>query len=202
MRNARPETEALWYMSIASKEHRALLKHPVISSFLWMKWQRIRSFYYLRLIHYIIFVLLLTALIFFDYGGCTLYESITSANGTETNENERNCPTDNHLDTVVLKIVVGLFVLYLAIEELVQIGVSFKRYFVTPENFIQLVIIVLSAILVLDETISWENRRHVAALTILLTWSECIIMFSQHPRRSRGARRCSHPRRSRGTRQQ
>ena len=40
---ALPETEALWYLSVASKEHRALLKHPVIASFLWLKWQRIRD---------------------------------------------------------------------------------------------------------------------------------------------------------------
>lgn len=40
---ALPETEALWYLSTASKSHRALLKHPVISSFLWLKWQRIRD---------------------------------------------------------------------------------------------------------------------------------------------------------------
>ena len=37
-----PETEPLWYMS-QIKEHRRLLNHPVITSFLWMKWRRIRK---------------------------------------------------------------------------------------------------------------------------------------------------------------
>ena len=36
-----PETESLWYLS-QSKAHRHLLKHPVITSFLWLKWMRIR----------------------------------------------------------------------------------------------------------------------------------------------------------------
>lgn len=36
-----PETETLWYLS-QSKIHRHLLKHPVITSFLWLKWTRIR----------------------------------------------------------------------------------------------------------------------------------------------------------------
>jgi hypothetical protein len=36
-----PETDSLWYLS-QSKNHRHLLKHPVITSFLWLKWIRIR----------------------------------------------------------------------------------------------------------------------------------------------------------------
>jgi hypothetical protein len=36
-----PETEPLWYMS-QIREHRHLMNHPVITSFLWMKWRRIR----------------------------------------------------------------------------------------------------------------------------------------------------------------
>ena len=67
----RPETEALWYMS-ESSQHRALLKHPLIASFLWMKWQRIRSFYYFGLVFYFLFVALLTLLIMLEYGGCSI----------------------------------------------------------------------------------------------------------------------------------
>ena len=40
-RVALPETQSLWYMA-QSKEHRHLLKHPVVTSFLHMKWERIR----------------------------------------------------------------------------------------------------------------------------------------------------------------
>jgi len=36
-----PETDSLWYLS-QSRNHRHLLKHPVITSFLWLKWMRIR----------------------------------------------------------------------------------------------------------------------------------------------------------------
>ena len=41
---ALPETESLWYMS-QSRPHRRLLNHPVIASFLWLKWQRIRGYF-------------------------------------------------------------------------------------------------------------------------------------------------------------
>ena len=37
-----PETGVLWHTA-QSEKHRHLLKHPVITSFLWLKWQRIRQ---------------------------------------------------------------------------------------------------------------------------------------------------------------
>merc|ERR1719244_468942 len=105
VKNARPETEALWYMS-ESKQHRPLLKHPLVASFLWMKWQRIRSFYYLGLAFYFLFVVLLTTLIILDYGGCSL-----QTGGVEICRDEQ--------DTTVLKVIVGIFISGLFILEVV-----------------------------------------------------------------------------------
>ena len=62
-RLALPETEPLWYMS-RSKDHRHLLKHPVITSFLWYKWQRIRRYFNRNLRFFGLFVYLLTWYIF------------------------------------------------------------------------------------------------------------------------------------------
>ena len=67
-KKARPETEALWYMS-ESKQHKSLLKHPLISSFLWMKWQRIRKLFNRNLRLYLLFVMTLTWYIFERFGG-------------------------------------------------------------------------------------------------------------------------------------
>ena len=65
---ALPETDCLWYMG-QSKEHRYLLKHPVITSFLWYKWQRIRKYFNRNLRLYIVFVFLLSWFIFKEFGG-------------------------------------------------------------------------------------------------------------------------------------
>jgi len=65
---ALPETESLWYMG-QSKEHRHLLKHPVITSFLWFKWERIRPYFNRNLRIYLLFVFLLTWFIFVNFGG-------------------------------------------------------------------------------------------------------------------------------------
>jgi len=72
---ALPETECLWYMG-QSKEHRHLLKHPVITSFLWYKWQRIRKYFNRNLRLYFLFVFLLTWYIFEHFGSYT-YSNLT-----------------------------------------------------------------------------------------------------------------------------
>ena len=66
-----PETEGLWHMG-QSKEHRHLLKHPVITSFLWLKWQRIRRYFNRNLRFYMLFVFILTWYIFENFGGNTM----------------------------------------------------------------------------------------------------------------------------------
>ena len=70
-RFALPETESLWYMG-QSKDHRHLLKHPVITSFLWCKWTRIRRFVNRNMRLYMFFVMILTWFIFENYGGRSL----------------------------------------------------------------------------------------------------------------------------------
>ena len=75
--HALPETESLWYMG-QSKEHRHLLKHPVITSFLWFKWERIRPYFNRNMRLYLLFVYLLTWFIFITYGGSSQREIINS----------------------------------------------------------------------------------------------------------------------------
>lgn len=166
-RNARPETEALWYMS-ESKQHRPLLKHPLISSFLWMKWQRIRSFYYLGLVFWFIFVACLTTLIILEYGGCSILPAPVE-----------ECRAV--IDTTALRILVGIFVVCLFLVELMQVAVSFKRYIASPENLMQNAILLISTILILDKNISWDDKRHLAALVIILSWLEFLIYVGLHP---------------------
>ena len=57
-----PEAEPLWYMA-QLPDHKQLLTHPVITSFLCLKWRRIRPYYYINLLSYLAFVGCLTAYI-------------------------------------------------------------------------------------------------------------------------------------------
>ena len=62
-----PETLSLWFMS-KSREHRHLLKHPVIASFLHLKWTRMRRAFNRNMRFYFVFVYILTWYIFAMYG--------------------------------------------------------------------------------------------------------------------------------------
>ena len=108
-----------------SRQHRALLKHPLIASFLWMKWQRIRSYYYFLLAAYTIFVLLLSGLVLLEYGGCSIIASLTNTDGTEASSSD--CVRTN-IDTTVIRVFLGIFLIGLATVEFVQMAVSIKRY--------------------------------------------------------------------------
>ena len=55
---------------------RHLLKHPVITSFLWFKWERIRPYFNRNLRLYLLFVFLLTWFIFATFGGHSQRETI------------------------------------------------------------------------------------------------------------------------------
>ena len=48
------------------------------------------------------------------------------------------------------KVIVGIFLTFLAIIELLQIAVSVKRYFASSTNYIQVAILVGGAILIFD----------------------------------------------------
>ena len=63
-----PETDVLWYMA-KSKDHCHLLKHPVITSFLALKWSRISFHYNTNMIFSTLLVFMLTIYIFTNYAG-------------------------------------------------------------------------------------------------------------------------------------
>ena len=241
-----PETESLWYMS-QSKAHRALLRHPVITSFLWLKWQRIRGYFNRNLRFYFLFVVCLTWYIFERFGGISSRMSIntninnSSANSYCSNLSERKVASngfwfyvfllhsfiqlillirDIRKDlsegrnicrilstswleygtiTVIITVIyyqslslyyviTGLLIL-LILREMFQLSVSLKRYIFTLENWLEIFMIILAAIILFVPDEKFANpcdvKRHLAAISILLSWSEMITLVARHPRLSR-----------------
>lgn len=80
-----PESQPLLYMSKDS-HLRKLLVHPVLTSFILLKWQRVRIFYYVNLIFYVLFCFLLTVYILFGYRHINLAEP-NDARGKDFNLN-------------------------------------------------------------------------------------------------------------------
>lgn len=238
---ALPETQSLWYMG-QSKEHRHLLKHPVVTSFLYLKWQRIRRYFNRNLRFYLLFVFILTWFIFDQFGGKSIREdssqNIPFWHGTfilfsivvilfilrdwtmdikdlsrsekmkKNNESDEDSLSSGKLLCVILFsnwvevlfitflgaiLVTGRDYLWLAlifltgilsIREFFQATVSLKRYLFSPENWIEMsMIVIIGLIIGLDRNdFNTDLKRHLAAIAIVLSWAELITLVGKHPK--------------------
>ena len=167
---------------MASKEHRALLKHPVIASFLWLKWQRIRTFWFSNLILYVAFVVFLTTFIFLRFGGSQLQVN----DGNNGNDDDSVYEFNNASKAAVggLSVVLAVLCIVLVMREAFQMLASFKRYFLSPENIMELAIITLTLVIVFagDDEGTFEVKRHLAAVCVVLSWMEVLLLIGRHPR--------------------
>ncbi|XP_046395620.1 transient receptor potential cation channel protein painless-like [Ischnura elegans] len=159
------ETEPLSYFC-TSKEHQRLLKHPIISSFLFLKWHRIRWIFYGNLIFYSTFVVFLTAYILGTYG--------TDSEETETEKMEW---------TDVCYMVSSILLIVLAFREFFQLVISPINYVKSLENVLEIVMIVLT-MLMLFTKLEHHVKQHLAAVSILLLWIELVLLVGRHPRLS------------------
>ncbi|KAF5302227.1 hypothetical protein FQA39_LY10266 [Lamprigera yunnana] len=154
------ETQVISYMS-KSPELKHLLKHPTITSFLYMKWHRIRWFFYTNLAFYITFCLLLVLYILLVYGN--------------RGDNESK-------DNVLFWLLLITFVM-LILRELFQMTVSPKNYFCNFENYLELLIIVLTGC-IFKESPSEDFRKQISAFTVLLIALGMVLLIGQHPKMS------------------
>ncbi|TRY61746.1 hypothetical protein TCAL_09528 [Tigriopus californicus] len=240
---ALPETESLWYMS-QSKHHRHLLNHPVVTSFLWLKWQRIRGYFNRNLRFYLMFVACLSWYIFERFGGISSRSSITEENDSFCAELSLR-RDDGHglwyalfafhaciqvalilgdwrydcihcdlrtsiqmcftgwLEALTAALICGLLyfkthllwtsltilMALLILREVLQMSASLKRYLVSPENWLEMVMIGLVAFIlwVPDALLAnpCEIKRHLSAIAIILSWAELITLVGRHPRLGR-----------------
>ncbi|KAK5643114.1 hypothetical protein RI129_006959 [Pyrocoelia pectoralis] len=157
------ETKVISYIS-KSPELKHLLMHPTITSFLYMKWHRIRWFFYTNLTFYISFCLSLILYILLVYG-----------NQTDDQHN---------VLAYILSTFLGLTFILLLLRELFQISVSPKIYFRQLENWLELLLLTLTAIILFERSPQQDIRKQVAAITVLLAAFEMVLLIGQHPKMS------------------
>jgi ankyrin repeat protein len=157
-----PEMYPLHYIS-KSQDLRPLLTHPVLLSFLHLKWNHIRVFFYTNLIFYAAFVSLLTFHILRD---C----SAQTANNSSPQIIIQ--PRTKHIgiDWLLLSILLA----GLMLRELFQMVMSPKRYFSGFENCIELLLIIFTIVILSKE---WVEHcvRPIDAIAILLAWTELFL---------------------------
>lgn len=161
------ETEVISYMSKAA-EFKHLLKHPLIVSFLFMKWHRIRWLFYTNLAFYIAFFLSLVVYIFVWYANFTNVEN-------------------SSFQTFITNLSFGIFLItyiILIFRELFQITVSPKKYFQNFENYVEIILIFFTGSILFINSPTDDTRRILSSISILLAAFELVLMVGQHPKLS------------------
>lgn len=157
-----------------------LLKHPLLSSFLYLKWHRIRYILYANFFFYVLFYLLLNA-----YVLSMTYDSQSTQNKTQTANNSLDMSLESTLRTAryedsLLRIFTTILLLLFFIRELLQFISCPWRYIMNWENLLEASLIALSFALLCGAGLQ------VGAVVILLSAWELVILISQHPRMSTG----------------
>ncbi|KYN02029.1 PREDICTED: transient receptor potential cation channel protein painless-like [Cyphomyrmex costatus] len=158
-----------------------LLKHPLLSSFLYLKWHRIRHALYANFTFYVIFYFLLNAYILsMTYGARTENEM-----QIETN-NRSDMPSGNTLRIVgnqrnnFLWASTTVMLLLFILREIFQFISCIRRYLMSLRNWLEIVLITLTIALLCGAGLQ------IGAVVILLSAWELVILISQHPRLSTG----------------
>ncbi|XP_050362774.1 transient receptor potential cation channel protein painless [Nymphalis io] len=157
-----PETEALLYMT-RNEDLRPLLKHPVITSFLYLKWQRISSLFYANITFYSLLWLCLVLYIILGYRAEKQnYNSFEALNIL------------THIGAII-----GLILLI--IRELFQFLVSPTRYLQSIENWMEIALIFVTAWIVCYDSAQESTKQQLSAVAILLSSAELVLLIGQFP---------------------
>ncbi|XP_022224528.2 transient receptor potential cation channel protein painless [Drosophila obscura] len=141
-----------------TKELRHLLQHPLISSFLFLKWHRLSVIFYLNFLLYSLFT-----------------ASIITHTLLKFHES----------DHTALTALFGLFswigIVYLIIREVIQFAMSPLLHFWSITNLMEVALIVLSILTCMEASYDKETQRVLAVFTILLVSLEFCLLVGSLP---------------------
>ncbi|KAJ9586478.1 hypothetical protein L9F63_019878 [Diploptera punctata] len=162
-----PEMDFLFYIS-TSKEHRHLMEHPIVTSFLRMKWQRVKMVFCINLIIYALFVSLLNAFIILD---------------SKKDDANQNMVSEDFLKVFdpIARICLLMFIIYFTIREICQLILSPIIYVTNFENALDLGLIFFTAWMLSVSHMS----TYLVIIVILLSWSELILLTGRLPKLSK-----------------
>ncbi|KAF0304128.1 Transient receptor potential channel pyrexia [Amphibalanus amphitrite] len=153
----KPAPETALLRAIVDADQSALLKHPLIETFMHVKWLQIRPFFYFNFAFFMCFALLVTA-----YGMLRTRQ-----------------PNDRI--TQVVGLLTAVFTALTGVRELLQVAHGVRSYFGSVDNWLELLLLVLStALLAVPDAQQWWVH-HVAAWLMLAAWLELTLMIGRIP---------------------
>ncbi|XP_055300695.1 transient receptor potential cation channel protein painless-like [Sitodiplosis mosellana] len=151
------EMATIEYMS-QSNELRHLIRHPLIASFLFLKWNRLAFIFYVNFLLCSLFAVSTVSYILFCY-------------------NEE--PSSVEIKQL-MRCITTVLTVYIAVREISQFTFSPRVYLSSLENYLECTLIVL-VVLILFDICSDEWRRTVAATSILIISIEIFLLAGSLP---------------------
>jgi len=174
-----------------SKFHSDLLTHPVMSSFLILKWENLRFVFLSDVAFYLAFLFFLTVYILYsepnklsDGGAANNTTDPFSFNDTSLTSgmNESNVlPQPQRTDQFFLWLCLMVLLILLTLREIVQLFVHRWFYIQSPENWLQILLIIATFISCSGVADGMEIQLHSSAFALLLGWSELLVLSGRLP---------------------
>lgn len=154
------EMAPIEYMA-KSSELKHLVKHPLIASFLFLKWHKLALVFYTNFICYTIYCLAMIFYLLYCYG--------------------KDYSTQNKGIATILYLISSIGTLYVLIREIGQLILSPSVYVRNKENYLEIVLIITSIFVLMNINFDESTRRTISAFTILLAVTEFFLLTGSLP---------------------
>lgn len=184
--------------TLVDEGEKGMLDHPLCCAFLHLKWQKIRRFYFLRLVLSAVFVMLLTmyvmtALVHECYNtarNVTIYNAFKETSKNKTGDLCRkknvfgNLLLGNPIIMVILWYILSVFTVFEIFRKLFGIAgySSAGQYFGQLVNTIEwftIISVFATSFIYTGRTYPWQN--HLGAFGVLCGWTNLMFIIGQLP---------------------
>jgi hypothetical protein len=178
---------------IAESQHlRDLLTHPVISTFLNLKWQKIKFFFFLDVVFYVIFLSLLTAYILYSESCNTLNDTVvanktTSSKDVNTTSDMIGTISTSQPNEPILHFLwyfLKVFLIFQIAREILQLIIYRWAYMMSLENWLETLLIIATFLTYSGVVDSTQVKCHLSAVALLLGWVELLLLTGRLPQLS------------------
>jgi ankyrin repeat protein len=177
---------------VESQHLRELLKHPVISTFLYLKWLKVRYIFFIDMAFYVIFLCCLTTYILLSEPYNTLNDGVVASNTTDifsfndgnitsgiNDSNYTSQTKSRNLRFLQNFLMISLFLLTL--KKMKQLIVHQWVYIKLLQNWLEILLIISTFISCSGVVESAELKNHSSAVALLLGWLEMLMLSGRLP---------------------
>ncbi|CAB3258050.1 unnamed protein product [Arctia plantaginis] len=173
-------------------DQRKLLHHPLVESFLYLKWRALVPFFYAIIALFGLFVISLNVYVVSVF----FYQDKNKLNVVHATNYSFNSytikPVPGYLRSDVWKYMIYITASLVTLQEIIFIKINNRRYFLLLETWVKFGAIGLS--IFLPSFVSWERidilpgtestaewTRLIATIALLLSWLEFMFLLSRFP---------------------